>query len=527
MNRLNKLFFLLPFLLLAGCEDYLEDELLSETSATFLYSSPEGLESAVVGLYNLNRALYEDDEWNYARALTIPAKSDLVFGRSGEIALYAFMTWGRTVNDFGARRFDRFWRHHYRVVDRANAIIQATEALDWPEEDLAVRDQILAETRAMRAHNYFTLYRLFNNIFLTTEPTTPENALEVPQAPDSEAEIFALINGDLDYAIAHLEWTTEDFGRWTQASARHLRAKTAIWQRDWETAAEQSEAVINDENYSLVASTSEVFDGDMQHSEALFVLQMGDGTSIGSGPLNRIHFLLVPQYNRIDGAEFGPENGNRGAGQLLMNDYLRDLLAEDPADTRDERTYYLTHYIYNDPDNLPDSVQLGDTIRVYDQYDPDPNVHQQFYLTSTPATLKYLQEGSVPEEANSVSNIMVFRLAETYLIAAEARMEMGDNERALEYLNAVRTRAGAFEKTEIDQTVVMDERARELAFEGQRWFTIKRMGRLVEQIRNYAGNVNWRNAARERIEDHHVNWPIPESELLLLGPNYPQNEGYE
>src|SRR5680860_532105 len=119
---------------------------------------------------------------------------------------------------------------------------------------------------------------------------------------------------------------------------------------------------------------------------------------------------------------------------------------------------------------------------------------------------------------------MIYRLAETYLIGAEAHMELGNTDQALEYLNPVRNRAHAASLDTIDQQTILDERARELAFEGQRWYTIKRMGVLVSQIKKYAGNDNWRNIARERIEPHMVNWPIPESELDLLGPGYPQND---
>ena len=61
--RMNHLLKLVPALLLLSmafsCQEYLEDELLSETSADFLYSTPEGLENAVVGLYNLNRSYIE------------------------------------------------------------------------------------------------------------------------------------------------------------------------------------------------------------------------------------------------------------------------------------------------------------------------------------------------------------------------------------------------------------------------------------------------------------------------------------
>ena len=522
----RKFLFLLLFsslLTLPTCESYLEDELLSETSADYLYNTPAGLEDAVVGLYTLNRELHQDSEWNYARALTLPALSDLSFGRTGEIALYAFRTWGRRSGDFGSRRYGRWWRHHYRVIDRCNAVIQAAQRLEFTAEQEPLRRQILGEAYAMRAHNYFTLYRLFNNIFLTLEPTTPENAFEVPSLPDSREDIFAVINSDLDQAIQNLDWTTDQFGRWTQASARHLRAKTAAWEQDWETAATMAESVIENENYSLVDNTADVFGGDLNHSETLFALQYAD-EAIGGGNRNRIHFNLIPQYNRLDGVDYSVENGGRGAGLLLANDYLMNLIAEDPNDTRDDGTYHVRYYTYNDPATLPDSVELGDTIRVFDQFDGQG---RDFYLHQGAGTLKYFQRDAVLTEANTIKNIMIYRLAETYLIAAEARMELGDDAAALEFLNAVRNRAGAADLTSIDQTIVLEERARELAFEGQRWFTLKRMGRMIEQIRNFAGNDNWRNAARDRIEDHHVNWSIPQEELDLLGPGYPQNEGYD
>ena len=62
----KRLFVILMTVMLCGsCEkDFLEDKLLSDTSVEFLYSSPEGLESAVVGLYSLNRTIYEDNRLN-------------------------------------------------------------------------------------------------------------------------------------------------------------------------------------------------------------------------------------------------------------------------------------------------------------------------------------------------------------------------------------------------------------------------------------------------------------------------------
>ena len=517
---------LLLFFLLFSCQEFLEDELLSETSADFLYSTPEGLESAVVGLYDLNRAYIERGAGNNDhRALIVQAKSDLVAGRTGEIALYARLGWGADLSSGGLGGYSHYWRNYYRVVDRCNAVIAAAETVTFPVGEEGRRIQVLAEARAMRANAYFILYRLFNNIFIATEPTTPENVFDPPQDKSSPEEIFALINGDLDFAIANLEWTTPDFGRWTQASARHVRAKTAMWQGDWEEAISQAEAVIGNENYALLDDTRDVFAGNLDHRETLFALQIEDGV-IGGGSRNQIHFSLVANYLEIPGIVRSSDNGGRGASLLIPNNYLVDLLAEDPGDTRDDNTYMISAYRYNDPATLPDGVEIGDTVDVYTRDSPDPNVFNQYYKTMNPGVLKFQQRDADPDEASTFKNIMVYRLAETYLISAEAHMRVGNTATALERINAIRQRAGAAPFTEINQEIVLEERARELFFEGQRWYTLKRMGVLVDYIRDHAANDNLVNFARERIQPYHVNWVIPETELDLLGPGYPQNDGY-
>ena len=509
-----------------SCEEFLEDELLSETSVDYLYSTPAGLEDAVVGLYTLNRDLLTQGAGNNDhRALLLQAKSDLTLGRAGEIALYARLGWGLDLSTGGQSGYSHYWRNYYRIVDRANAVVQGAETVAFADTDADRRVRILAEARAMRANAYFMLYRMFNNIFITTEPTTPENAFNVPQDKSSPEEIFALINADLAYAVDNLEWTTPQFGRWTQASARHLKAKVAMWQGDWSEAVAQSEAVINEGSYALLESTDRVFSGDLNHSETLLAIQFEDAV-IGGGSRNQIHFNLVANYLEIPGITRSSDNGGRGAALLVANNYLVDLLAEDPGDTRDDGTYLISRYRYNDPATLPDGIQLGDTVAVYDRDSEDANNYLQYYKTMNPGVLKFQQRDADPNEVGTIKNIMVYRLAETYLISAEAHWRMGDSATGLERLNAIRSRAGAAPVAEIDQEIILDERARELFFEGQRWFTLKRMGVLVEYIRDHAGNDNLQSIARERMTEAQTNFLIPEDEIQLLGPNYPQNEGY-
>ena len=517
-------------LLFTSCqEDFLEDKLLSNTSVDFLYSTPQGLESAVVGLYSLNRNLYEDLSLNGTYPLIPQAKSDLGVGITGEASLYSRLLWGASLGDFGTTSgLNAYWVNYYKIVDRSNAIIQGAENLQ--DIDESRKNQILAEAKCMRANSYFILYRLFNNIFITSEPTTPENAFDVPQDKSSEAEIFSLLRADLDFAIANLEYNPEQFGRWGQGAARHLRAKVAMWENDWTEAAAQADAIINSGNHNLTPTTAEVFAGELDHSETLFALNFENET-IGGGSPHIMNWNVVSSYADAPGMIQSIENGGAGVGFLSLNDYTINLLNEDPNDDRKDNTYYIFKYAYNDEPSLPAGKQLGDPLDLYENSETDQNEFMLYYRRQNPGVLKFFDENVEPTDRNHFKNIMIYRLAETYLIGAEAHMMLGNNAKALEYINAVRNRANAASITTVDLQAILDERARELAFEGQRWYTLKRTGKLYEFLLDHMNNDNMNESYPEGnpkviLREYMQNWPIPQQQMDLLGPSYPQNEGY-
>lgn len=117
---------------------------------------------------------------------------------------------------------------------------------------------------------------------------------------------------------------------------------------------------------------------------------------------------------------------------------------------------------------------------------------------------------------------MKFRLAETYLLLAEARMNQGNAEGAAEAINEVRRRAHASEITADDVTkdFLADERIRELAGEELRRFTLCRLGILKERSNKYNPRVI--------MEDKHLLWPIPQEVIdSNTGAEFPQNPGWE
>lgn len=520
---------------LSQCSDYLEEEPTTNLSASFVYNTPEGLELGLVSLYNINRNFYENFEWNNSIPLILDAKTDIALARTGEISLYGVLTWGATLGDFGTTRYAHYWRTYYRLVDRANAVIKAAETLQGIDD--AQRGRILAEAKFFRARSFFTLYKLFNNIFITTEPTTPENALNIINDKSSESEIFAIINADLDFSIQNLEWTTSEFGRVTQGAARHVKAQVAMWQQNWTEAKTQAEAVINSGFHELLPSTADVFKANLNHKETLFAIQYVPFIA-GGGAGNRFNFIMMPQYGAVPGAQYAQDQGGRGAGFLVPNQYLRQLLAEDPDDDRAKNRYYQSTFYFNNLATLPPGKNIGDVIDTYDELSTNASERANFFARMNPGCKKFSQEDAIATEVTHFKNIMIYRLAETYLMAAEASWRISSNDSdpdALKYINAIRTRANASPITEINQQAILDEEARELAFEGVRWYTLKRMGVMIEQIQQHAGNVysdrdgnvvNFQHLARTRIQPHMINWPIPQSEINLLGPDYPQNDGY-
>jgi len=106
------------------------------------------------------------------------------------------------------------------------------------------------------------------------------------------------------------------------------------------------------------------------------------------------------------------------------------------------------------------------------------------------------------------------------------------------FINKIRTSrilAGTTQLlTTINENILLDEFAREMAFEGHRWFMLKRVGKLVERVQLYGGITSFRGvpspnplyySCRTNIKDYHVRWPIPQAERDAMG-GFPQNPGY-
>jgi len=516
--------------LVTACEDYLAEQPGTLIDSDYVYTTEEGLKSGVVSLYKFDRDRYDAGTQDYMGGVVMASRSDLAFSRTGYTGLVGRYERAVSPIDLGSKFLSSlFWKNFYKITNKATDIINAAEVVEGIDE--ASRNQIIAEAKFFRANSYFYLYRMYNNIYVTTKSVTVDNAFDVIQDKSSKEEIFALLNSDLNFAIEHLDWNVK-FGRVSKGTAKHVKSKVAMWEGNWDEARTQALSVIEDPEspHSLVSSTENVFKGDRNHSEQLFVVQSQDDL-LGGGGNTMLNANFTTQYFQISGIEANIEQGGRGFSRVLPNRYLQGLLAEDTLDTRDDDTYFRLKYYYTSGPKIGQQIEIYKPIT---EENPSGVQYKNYYKRLHPSTLKYAQEDDNPNSYLQRSNVMVYRLAETYLIAAEAIMRSGNGD-PLPYINAIRQRAGAADLESVDEQAILDERARELAFEGQRWFTLKRMGQDVinNQMRSYAGdgeyfpaNAGGSKDPRENWQDHFINFAIFQEDLDLFGPNYPQNDGY-
>ncbi|HOS45873.1 MAG TPA: RagB/SusD family nutrient uptake outer membrane protein [Paludibacter sp.] len=517
-------------LLSISCEDFLQEKVYTQVTSDYIVSTPSGMASAVLAMYNKDREIFRNNSDTETTLWTnMLMGDDITVPRAGN----GVPQFGRLANLQGSTgNVGRLWRHMYAIIGYANLVVDASQRVDMTDP---VAIQALAEARVFRAHAYFWLIRKFDRIYLNTRVTTPENVNDsIVYTPADPDDVFALINEDLNYAIEHLSWETSQPGRFTQGAARHIKAKVAAWLKDWQEVGNQVNIIDQSGFYNLV-SLEEIFgSADLNHSEAILVSQWSKGIggwyinpNTGSTSGHRMPLHFTPNYHQEQGMLMDFESGAYPWGRLFPNEHL--LKMYDQTKDRRYQVFYKHTWHYNNPAGLPRGKKMGD---------PLVPINQAQYLNLHPACTKYNDSYTRlrPDETQSFKDIIIYRLAETYLMGAEAYYHLGKTDSLSYYYNKTWERAGNAKFTgAITLDMIIDEHARELALEGDRWFFLKRNGLLIENIRKYGGEYIEKDGVvlmndtliRDNVQPHHVRLPIPQTQIDIMGKeNFPQNEGY-
>lgn len=524
---------LISLLCLSGCKDFLSEPVYTKPTSDYLTSTPDGLSSTILAMYYKDRELLRNnDDSESILYLALLMGDDVTIPRAGE----GVPQFGRFNNLLPTNKLvGWYWRMNYAMIGYANLVIEGGKKLDINDP---IVSQAMAEAYAFRAHAYLRLIQRFDHIYVTLYPTTPENVNDpvvyVPAEPDS---VYNLIYSDLNKAIKVLPITTSQPGRFTQGAARHILAKAAAHHGDWQMVVNQVDSIEHLGVYHLLTDPSDVFNtGDLNHAEAIFVSQWSKATGgwytnnnvnpvTNNGHRLSLHF--TPQYTQEAGMMMDFASGGYPWGRLFPNNHLLSLY--DQSCDKRYTAYYKHSWTYNNAAALPRGRHLGDTIR--------PTNEAQ-WLHVHPMCTKYTDSYTVssPQETQSFKDVIIYRLAETYLLAAEAYWHIGNQTKAREYFNKTYTRAGNKEWT-ADLTLddILDEHARELAMEGDRWLMLKRENKLVDNVRRWGGEFVKKDngdvlfsdtAIRINVDEHYMRWPIPQSQINIMGASFPQNPGY-
>ena len=569
-----------------GCKkDILDENPTSILTPAFL-STAQGVEAGVTGVYSALRQVYGND----ASTFTTEAGTDQwTNGITASSGLSDYDPSALTPVNDGSHSF--IWGVCYSAINTANAVLQYSATVQGLTP--ARITQLVAETKLLRAQYYFVLVQDFGDVPLSVS-FVDSPTKDITRAP--MADVYTQIIKDLTDALGTIADKPAQPGRVTRATALHLLAKVYLTRAtssakqsgDYASAAQYAKELIDNQGrYGLGLETdpATVFaEGNENGKEVIMNVQFsGDATfnridGFTFGGENVLGFQFRSRYdklpNMVRDVNYGRPFARHCVTHFLEDSYiLRDASGnalESGASLRTTDTRYnkwfTTVYLVNSPGGNSGSAKAvtGDTAAWYPGRElsaaklaqiaarqPVPYVviaPSQYTTEYFPTLNKFDSRARTSVNGFSTRPNIIYRLAETYLMAAEANFYLGNAAQAATYINVVRERAAAAgKKAAMDITAgqvtldfILNERTRELCGEFTRWYDLKRTGQLLvrERNTNYSpplmsvttpgftkGGIYGSNAALN-IKDFHVLRPIPQTEIDRTSGKITQNPGY-
>jgi hypothetical protein len=530
-----------------SCDDFLEEELITDVSAASYYTTPQGFEDAVKATYAINKLFF-----GIERGFTMTIFGTDIHTNGADGGRKAVNRYDGGLNA-SLNYVQETWRDFYRGINQANAVINRAETLEGISAEQ--KNQRIAEVRFLRGMFYFIISSTYGDCHLTLEET---EGVEIEANKTAISEIYSqAIIPDLEFAIANLPDTQNDEGRATKPAAEFLLAKV-LMRRSYRGDAQGGDAaraaslmsnVINNYGFSLLPDFADLWVlGNEAHTENIWSIQNSksqvDEGLDGNGHRGHLYFLM--EYDKLPGMTRDVANG-RPWKRFKPTNFLIDLWDRN-IDSRYQKSYKHA-WLANNAGNIPKDANGNPKFEVGDTavFIPGPGLDAEWpqsrqdaarYMVITrdeytlklyPTLNKWIDDTRPNRQHTQGQRDFIFmRLADAYLIRAEARLKDGDTQGAAEDINVIRRRAAwAGKETDIEITAadvdidfILDERARELAGEGHRWWDLTRTGKLVERVRLHNPD------AAPNIQDYHVVRPIPQDQIDRTLGGYPQNPGY-
>ncbi|MEJ7740251.1 MAG: RagB/SusD family nutrient uptake outer membrane protein [Chitinophagaceae bacterium] len=533
--------------LLPSCKKMLDEDVRSQAIFDYL-ETPNGFEDATKAAYASLKTFYGQER---GFTLTVFGTDTYTMGADGA---FKFVNQYTPELDGRLSIIREIWNEFYIAINTCNTVVDMAPNIKGVTEK--VKGIRVAEARFLRAHYFFILAQMFGPIPV---PLVANKSVITEATREPLDKVYAAIIADLEFAALNLEVKPVDYGRATKPAAEHLLAKVYLTKAgssakkpdDYTKALEFAKKVINNYSFKLLPDFAKIFEqgsGEKNDEVIWSVQSTNDPRTNGEG--NRGHLYFIMEYDILPGMQRDTENG-RPFKRFRPTNFTLDVLFNDRLnDTRYDKSFKHVFYSNNGATipkvNGVPKYNVGDTsIWLPGVELPASVVNSKPYAVYTPSkyspkifpTLIKFLDPLRPDRTyeQGSRDFLVHRLAETYLIAAEAAMYTGDNITAANFINAVRLRAARTSTDPVQSTAyrtammvtpammnidfMLDERGREFLGEQMRWFDLVRTGKLIERVKKW-------NPDAAAIKDHHVLRPIPQEQIDRTTSTFKQNAGY-
>lgn len=560
--------------LISSCAD-LDLNPLSSASSENWYSDPAEMRISLNDFYRSTFFQLEEGFWTDRRTDDWNQRTNIYDIPAG------------TINSSTAI-YKTLWSYTYKNISRANRLCNAADRLEgkFSDSELAV---LRAESRFFRAYAYSRLITLWGDVPFYTEDITPEDAFKMGRT--AKATVLEQVYNDFDYAADHLPLDNNGNGmyRVNKGTALGIKARTALYMKDYDVARDAAKACMELGKYSLHPDYGELFRSEKMGTEIIFALPHSNDLEI-----NEKGEMTTQSIKSFMPRTAGGTATAQPSWELLAAYECTD------GKTIDQSPLFDPHnpFANRDPRCCETFAAPGSEIFGV-IFDPTPGVSKVFDSTvgkevtnkdtktntSEAPNVAYndccLRKGAKMEWRETLYNdnfTIIIRYADVLLMYAEAMIELNTiDQSVLNAINDVRARAYGVDRkntssypavTTTDQTelrrVLRRERRVEFAWEGRRFFDLLRWHWFEKAFANHmyghvagakikdyqaAGNwfwpgvpamdedgfVNfaaWADAGLvtrygERVYDSKIYlWPIPADEIITMGDSFIQNPGY-
>ena len=470
---------------------------------------------------------------------------------------------------------NQLWRGRFDGVSRANSVLK----LIAMSETLSAADaaRLSGEARLLRGHFYFDLKKHFNNVPYIDETIEASDISDVPNSP---GVTWDTIIADFQYAFDNLPATQAQAGRVNKWAALAYLGKAKLYKKDFAGAKSAFDQVIasgvtpSGEKYALLDNYANIYNAEYDnHAEAVMDVEAANNSGNvananyfddlnypyntgADGPGNccgffQPSFSLANAFRTVNGLPRVNGEEYTSAGELVTDYGIEssDAFTQDsgPLDPRIDHSIGRRGIPYLDWIAHPGKAW----IRAQPYAGPYSPKKYIYYKS---------QEGSLTDASSwtrgyALMNYTIIRFADVLLMAAEAEIEAGSLDKALDYVNQVRTRAAnsahwvknpdgsnaanydialysSFPSKDFATKALRMERKLELSGEGHRFFDLVRWGIAADELNKYLpyetskGLVTKFGGARFTAGKNEY-YPIPQTQIDIQGSDVlSQNPGY-